>query len=63
VTMCLFRSLGINLSGESGRDNLPKRYFTLISQAVLTVLRKRTYLVKSALPHRLYIQKANLVEY
>ena len=31
--MCLFRYLGMNLSGESGSDNLPKRYLTLISHA------------------------------
>jgi hypothetical protein len=30
---------------------------------LLTVLRKRTYLVKSALPHRLCVWKANFVEY
>jgi hypothetical protein len=34
--------LGINLSGERGRDNLPKRYFTLISHAE-TALRQTSF--------------------
>jgi predicted nuclease of predicted toxin-antitoxin system len=59
----------LDRKGRSDSDQLlfaiqhERCLFSFNVKDLLTVLRKRTYLVKSALPHRLYIQKANLVEY